>query len=453
MLYHLLFYTVFTFKVTNSFPSVQPVLCHDDESSALLQFKQNFAIKKFASDYFPSHPKTVSWIPKTDCCSWDGVECDDQTGHVIGLDLSSSQLYGSIGSNSSLFHLSQLQRLNLSHNHFNYSPIPSTLAHLSRLTHLDLSYSMFSGEIPKEISQLSKLLILDLCCNYVSSFPETNLLQLKQQNLRSMIQNITNLQVLYLCFVNISSPVPNTLSNVSSLHVLCLRSSGMYGDFPIGIFHLPNLRYLEVGDNKGLTGYLPEFHSSGALYYLGLQSTSFQGKLPASLGNLNAFKVLAIRQCQFSGSIPSSLSNLTQLMVLDLAYNHFKGNLTSSLSNLTQLGVLSVGRNDITSKDISWIGKLNRLYSLDLSNVNIGSEIPNSFVNLTQLTTFAIEYGNLVGQIPSWIMNFTHLRNLDLSNNKLHGKLPHSIFSLGNLSVLYLCSNFLVGQFELNMIF
>lgn len=334
MLYLLLLYSLFTFTVSNCFHTGNPVLCHEDESFALLQFKQNFVITEAASK---SSPKTMSWIRSTDCCSWDGVECDEETGHVIGLDLGSSQLYGSIGSNSTLFHLLQLQSLNLSHNHFNYSQIPSRLAHLSRLKHLDLSWSKFSGEIPDEISQLSKLLTLDLCCNYVGSYPQINLLQLKQQNFRSIIQNLTNLEVLSLKFVTISSPIPNTLTNLSSLQHLALPNSKVYGEFPSGIFHLPNLLYLNLGGNQDLTGYLPEFHSGGALQALGLQGTSIQGNLPVSIGNLNALKIFAIGQCKFSGSIPSSLSNLTQLMHLDLSGNKFHGEIPHSIFSLKNL--------------------------------------------------------------------------------------------------------------------
>jgi hypothetical protein len=98
--------------ITHSSPSMQP-LCNDDESSALLQFKESFIINKSASSDDPfAYPKLKSWTlegESSDCCSWDGVSCDEDTGHVIGLDLSSSCLYGSINSNSSLFRLVHLQ--------------------------------------------------------------------------------------------------------------------------------------------------------------------------------------------------------------------------------------------------------------------------------------------------------------------------------------------------------
>ena len=128
---------------TNCFASRQPVLCHDDESSALLQFKQSFHWN-LNSCFYPL--KISSWKVEgvdTDCCSWDGVECNEETGHVIGLDLSSSCLYGSLLSNSSLFSLVHLRRLNLAYNDFNSSQIPSGFSRLSGLTYLNLSASFF----------------------------------------------------------------------------------------------------------------------------------------------------------------------------------------------------------------------------------------------------------------------------------------------------------------------
>jgi hypothetical protein len=96
LLFLLLF---FHLRACHSSPSMQP-LCHDDESHALLQLKESLVINESTS-YDPSaYPKVASWKivdgESGDCCSWDGVECDGDSSHVIGLDLSSSFLYGSI---------------------------------------------------------------------------------------------------------------------------------------------------------------------------------------------------------------------------------------------------------------------------------------------------------------------------------------------------------------------
>ena len=196
----------FRLILAHSSPFIQP-LCHPDDSSALLQFKQIFFINMSS----PSIPwidesdceKVGSWTleegDKGDCCSWDGVECNEDSGYVIGLDLRSSCLYGPINSKNSLFRLVRLQRLDLSYSHFNYSPIPPQVHNLSRLVYLNLTASMFSGQIPFEISHLSHL---------------------------------------------------------TSLH---LYDCGLHGEFPVGIFKLPNLRVLDVGYNLGLIGYLSDF--------------------------------------------------------------------------------------------------------------------------------------------------------------------------------------------------
>jgi hypothetical protein len=206
---------------THSSPFIQPVVCHHDDSSALFQFKENFFIDENAFDY-PCQNAVASWTVEvegdniiSDCCSWDGVECDDDTGHVIGLDLGQSCLLGSINSTSSLFRLVHLQRLNIAHNLFFPSSIPPQVRNLSRLTHLNLSFSNFSGEIPLEISQLSQLSSLDLSQDYP-------LLKLKKASLRTLVGNLTHLQELDLSGVDISSTVPNILSNLSSLTFLSL---------------------------------------------------------------------------------------------------------------------------------------------------------------------------------------------------------------------------------------
>ena len=90
-----------------------------------------------------SYPKIISWKKDKDCCSWDGVKCDDTTLLVSGLDLSCSWLSSSIPSNSSLFLLYHLRSLNLAGNNFNYSLISFEFGSYKMLTPLNLSYSFF----------------------------------------------------------------------------------------------------------------------------------------------------------------------------------------------------------------------------------------------------------------------------------------------------------------------
>jgi hypothetical protein len=399
---------------TLSSPFMQP-LCHHDDSSALLQFKKSFIINEFASLYPSNCQKVASWTlegDKSDCCSWDGVECDEHTGHVIGLNLSSSCLFGSINSNSSLFRLVHLQRLDLSYNDFNGSHIPSQVRDLSRLIDLDLNWSNFSGQIPSEISQLSHLSSLDLSRN--------SGLELKKLSLRSLIGNMTCIQKLDLSGVNISSTVPNILANLSSLTHLGLESCGLHGEFPKGTFMLPNLRSFEVEFNDGLTGYLPGFTWSSPLETLNLGHTSFSGELPAFTRNFSFLTSLSMQVCNLSGSIPSSLGNLTKLTLLNLRYNAFVGNVPSSFKNLVQL------------------------YFLDISHNRLTGPIPFKVIGLPQLWCVSLSYNLLHGKMDlDQLMNGTRLALLNLSNNRLSG--PILTFGPTTLKYLVLSKNFFIS--------
>lgn len=105
--------------VCNSVVNSQDHVCDPKQSLALLQFKNAFS----HNSYEYGSDGTSTWNESTDCCSWDGVECDEEgEGHVVGLHLGSSFLSGTLHPNSTLFTLSHLQTFNLSNNHFSGSP-------------------------------------------------------------------------------------------------------------------------------------------------------------------------------------------------------------------------------------------------------------------------------------------------------------------------------------------
>jgi Leucine-rich repeat (LRR) protein len=434
--------------LTHSSPFMQPQ-CHHVDSSALLQFKKSFILNESASPYYPSNcQKVASWTverDKSDCCSWDGVECDEHTGHVIGLNLSSSCLFGSINSNSSLFRLVHLQSLNLSYNDFNGSHIPSQVRDLTRLIDLDLSSSHVVGQIPLEISQLSHLSSLDLSYNYMYPFGHLIALELKEPILRSLVANLTSLQKLDLSYVNISSTVPNILANLSSLTHLGLSRCGLHGEFPKDIFKLSKLRYLDVGENEGLTGYLPDFTWSSPLETLNLGYTSFSGELPASTGNFSFLTYLSMSGCNFSRSIPSSLSNLTKLIHLYLSDNTFVGNVPHSLGNLVQLSYLVISHNQLTGPVPLIFGNFVQLSYLLISHNQLTGPIPLIFGNLVQLSYLDISHNQLIGPVPFEVINSPQLLFVDLSYNLLDGEMHLELMNGTQLVVLKLNNNRLSG--------
>ncbi|CAI9268301.1 unnamed protein product [Lactuca saligna] len=422
-------------------------LSHDEECSALFQFKQSIihqddvACAAYGSQVFHS------WNNSFDCCSWEGVACshdhDQYYVHVIGIDLSERSLCGHINSNSTLFNLVHLQRLNLSGNNFGDSQIPSEIGRLKQLRSLDLSYSGFSGQIPTEISQLIQLSSLDLS---MSS------LRLHNPSLKNLVQTLTGLEQLHLSGVDISSSVPHFLANFSSLRSIKLRNCFLQNEFPGAILELPKLQLLDLAYNTRLTGSFPEFHGNSLLEEVILFSTGFFGFIPESISHLKHLTVLSLSYCSFSGRIPRSLSNLTQLTILGLGDNKFTGSVPS-LGSLLKLDVLVLNGNKFEKGRFpNWLGTLSKLSELYVSDTNTNStEIPLFLSNLTKLNVLGMGENSLVGCLPSWLFNQTQLTSLSLQKNQLHGPIPNTFSSFKSLEYLALGKNNFSGRVELDM--
>ncbi|XP_030514841.2 receptor-like protein 6 [Rhodamnia argentea] len=402
-------------------------LCRPDESFALMEFKQSFRVDRTGRrcDY----PKVESWslARHGDCCSWDGVKCDEATGHVTGLDLNGSCLSGTITSNTSLFRLFHLESLNLAFNNFSFSSIPYGFGNLSKLHYLNLSNSEFSGKVPSDISRLSRLISLDL------SWERWDL---ETPNLGNFVQNLTMLRELDLSSISMSSPFPHVLANLSSLKSLKLESCGLHGEFPVSIFQLPNLEVLDVGDNYNLSGFIPELLWGSRLKSLSLSGTNFSGEIPVSIGNLVLLNEISISECGFSGSLPGSLGNLSELAHLDISANKFQGQIPDSFANLTRLSTLSLLSTNFTGGIWHWLANLAKPTELSLSDAQLGGPIPSLVGNLTRLVWLDLSFNNLQGEIPNSLWELKDLEFLDLCRTNLSGTVD--LHRLENLEELYL---------------
>ncbi|KAK2631500.1 hypothetical protein EUGRSUZ_L02824 [Eucalyptus grandis] len=415
-------------------------LCPPDQRNALLHFKNSFVLDKEASlscdwdDHVLSYPKTNSWNKSMDCCSWDGVACDGVIGNVIGLDLTCSQLHGTLRSNSSLLLLRHLRSLNLSGNNFVGSQILPNLSAFATLTHLNLSNSYFSGSIPNEISRLFELVSLDLSDNYntYSAIP----LRLENSVFTSLVQNLTVLRKLVLDEVNMSAVSPKSFANLSSsLTYLSIEFCFLRGIFPVTIFRLSCLTTLDISDNNNLSGFLPKFNWTSPLESLSIPDTNFSGEIPDSIGNMKNLTFLDLSYCKFTKHIPLSIGNLNQLQVLWINGNSFSGmvefEIFAKLKNL---------RNLFVSQEVNLIYNTLKLYSCNLT------EFPYFLNSLKRLTYLDLSSNRISGEIPMWFWGISNdtLDTLDLSNNYLEGGIQLSHWK--KLSMIDLSSNSFHGQ-------
>ncbi|KAI8570869.1 hypothetical protein RHMOL_Rhmol01G0071300 [Rhododendron molle] len=397
------------------------------------------------------YPKTLSWNETTDsdCCSWDGVTCDVYTGHVTGLDLSCSKLYGTIHPNTTLFQLSHLQQLNLAFNHFNYSPFPPSFSRFTNLSHLNLASSFLSGSIPSEIAHLSKLVSLDLTSSW-DDISKAGILRLEPHNFKALLMNLTQLENLKLNLVNISSGLPDSLLNLSSLVTLDLAGTGLNGKLPDPIGYLGFLNYLDLSSNE-LFGPLPKsLGNLTKITVLYASKNDLNGQVPSTLSNLEQLTYFSVAVNNLDGIIPEFFSKLTKLEYLDLAVNNFNGPFPRWVANLTQLVFLGISSNPLTAGPIPNynISGFRNLRSFFLSNCSLNGTLPSWLFTIPSLQRLDLGYNQLTGQIHEF-RHDSQLEFINLSNNKLHGPIPQSISGLVNLSYLNLSSNNLSGVVEL----
>ncbi|KAI9384216.1 hypothetical protein POPTR_012G025400v4 [Populus trichocarpa] len=435
-------------------------LCAHRQSLSLLQFKQSFSIQSspfwFARNYqYDQYPKTESWKEGTDCCLWDGVSCDLKTGHVTGLDLSCSMLYGTLLPNNSLFSLHHLQQLDLSFNDFNSSHISSRFGQFSNLTHLNLSGSDLAGQVPSEISHLSKMVSLDLSWNYdlVSVEPISfDKLSFDKLSFDKLARNLTKLRELDLSGVNMSLVVPDSLMNLSSsLSSLKLIECGLQGKLPSSMGKFKHLQCLDLGGNN-LSGPIPyDFDQLTELVSLDLFDNDYLSLEPISFDklvrNLTKLRELDLTWVNMSLVVPDSLMNLSSSLSSLIFYScGLQGKLPSSMGKFKHLQYLDLRWNNITGSIPYGFEQLSELVSLDLSGNFYLSLEPISFdkivQNLTKLRHLALDYVNMSLVAPNSLTNLSSsLSSLSLGGCRLQGKFPGNIFLLPNLESLDLSYN------------
>nr|KYP43237.1 LRR receptor-like serine/threonine-protein kinase GSO1 [Cajanus cajan] len=414
------------------------IKCIESERQALLNFKQSL---------FNDHGMLSTWSDgdnNTNCCKWRGIQCHNETGHVLRIDLHGGYLNGGAQyldgaiNLTSLIDLHNIQHLDLSNNDFLGSHIQELIGSFTNLTYLNLSYSRFGGSIPCELGKLTHLQYLDLSNNFLDG------------EIPYQLGNISQLRYLDLSGNSFSGALPFQVGNLPFLHTL-----GLAGNFDVkskDAEWLVNCSLLDT-DLQSLFYSGSNFSSSLAILDLSsnmLTSSSFQLLLNISLTLQELY--LSHNNIVFSFSVFPSFPSL---MVLDLSYNNMTSlvfqdgfNIGSKLQNLYLYNCSLMNRSFLMSST-SVMNSSSSVVSLDLSSnlLNSSTIFYWLFYSTTNLRSLYLYDNMLEGPIPDGfgkVMN--SLETLDLYRNKLQGKIPSSIGNMCRLQILDLSHNKLNGE-------
>ncbi|CAJ2669203.1 unnamed protein product [Trifolium pratense] len=425
--------------------------CKERERRALLTFKRSLQ---------DEYDMLSTWKDglNADCCKWNGVQCNNQTGYVKKLDLhgfGNYHLSGEINpSITELHHLkyldlsylntsskipkfiglfSKLRYLNLSNGNYG-GKIPSQLGNLSQLRHLDLRYNALVGAIPFQLGNLSLLQSLKLSSNYDLRINNqihgnvewiSNLFALRNlelsgvQNLNDSSQHtlqflakLPSLAELDLSGCSLSDanilPLFDFRSNFSnsSLTVLDLSKNHFTSSmiFRWVVNYSSNVQHLDLSDNI-LKGTIPDYfgnkmHSFVSLF---LSSNRLDGEIPKSIGNICTMQIF----CAYDNNLSGDISSFTHM-------NHSKCN-----GNVSSLQELVLEENCIsgTLRDIATLSSLRMLW---LSDNKLFGEIPSSIVSLTKLEMLRLGVNSFEGVVSeSHFTNLSELDTLHLFDNRL----------------------------------
>ncbi|KAF8115215.1 hypothetical protein N665_0029s0058 [Sinapis alba] len=126
---------------------------------------------------------------------------------------------------------------------------------------------------------------------------------------------------------------------------------------------------------------------------------------PATLGRLNALKVLSLRSNSLFGSLPSDILSLPSLQYLYLQHNNFSGELTDVLPSIsTQLLVLDLSYNSFSGNIPPGLRNLSQITVLYLQNNSFDGPIDDS-LDIPSVKVVNLSYNNLSGPIPENLKN------------------------------------------------
>ena len=242
---------------------------------------------------------------------------------------------------------------------------------------------------------------------------------------------------------NLTGQIPPELSKLSRLYDLDLSGNNLTGEIPPELANLDRMERLNLSENN-LTGEIPpELSKLPRISVLDLSGNNLTGEIPPELNKLYhkrpPLRVLRLDGNQFTGCIPAVLRRVesNDLSTLGLPF-------CATTTTKALLALYDATGGDNWHNNTEWLtnqslngwfglsGGSSHVSSIRLPENNLTGEIPPELGNLNRLVGLTLSGNNLTGEITSKLGNIypRALRLLRLSGNNLTGCIPADLRSV-----------------------
>lgn len=391
-------------------------------------------------------PSSLGWTD-SDYCQWKHVKCDSQNrvtkiqignqnlkgslpkeliglSALVQLEVQSNQLSGPFPNLADSLQIllahdnfftsmpvdffakkSALQTIDIDNNPFSAWQIPDSVRDASGLQEFSANRVNITGTIPEffDGTTFPTLRNLHLAGNFLqgglpASFAGSSIQSLwlngQQSNSKlngsiSILQNMTNLQEIWLHLNQFSGPLPD-FTNLVGLQKLSLRDNQLTGIVPSSLVSLKSLMVVNLTNNL-LQGPTPAFNPNVALD-MRPGSNNFCLDSPGEPCDPRVSALLLVAQ---SMNFPTAFSQ------------GWEGNDPCK-----------------SFKGITCTGNPGNVTIINFKNMGLGGSISPSFSLLTSVEKLILSNNFLSGTIPIELVTMPSLIELDVSNNRLHGTVP-----------------------------
>ncbi|XP_061984504.1 probable LRR receptor-like serine/threonine-protein kinase RFK1 isoform X1 [Populus nigra] len=278
-------------------------------------------------------PKNAEQRIDCECKNGNNTDC-----HVTRMELKKYNLPGVLP--PQLVKLPHLQVVDFAYNYLN-GTIPREWASM-QLTSISLLVNRLSGEIPKELGNITTLTYLSLEVNQISGIipPDLGKLINLQTLMLSSNRFTGNLPVSFSGLINLtdfrindnnfSGAIPIFIQNWKKLERLEMHATGLEGPIPSNISLLNNLVELRISDINGPTQSFPMLKNMTGMIRLTLRSCKIFGEIPAYLWTMKSLELLDVSFNKLVGKIPASIS-VDRLRFIFLTRNLLSGDISDSI--------------------------------------------------------------------------------------------------------------------------